>query len=164
MSAQLGKKAYKGMTPSHVRMGIFGQVRVSTAFSKTCTIDRGVQSFATIGQRPFSATQMLDQLFDALENGADYYEQEGCMPNEIMDLLMVPDNDEEIELGPREGVTMSHRRSTRLTNEKQWRDLLPQSTQREASKRKQKKKKVLSQRSSSRTNQDRRKQELLSQV
>jgi hypothetical protein len=148
MSDKLGKKAYKGMPPSHVRMGIYGQVRVSTAFSKTCTIDRGVQSFATIGQRPFSATQMLDQLFvhvseedrflfiDALENGADYYEQEGCMPNEIMDLLHVPDNDEEIELGPREGVTMSHRRSTRLTHEKQWRDLLLQSTQREASKRK----------------------------
>jgi hypothetical protein len=152
MSAQLGKKAYKGMTPSHVRMGIYGQIRVSTAFSKTCTIDRGVKSFATIGQRPFSATQMLDQLYvhvsederflfiDALENGADYYEIEGCMPNEIMDLLLVPDNDEEIELGSREGVTMSHRRSTRLTNEKQWRDLLLQSTKREASKRKKEEK------------------------
>jgi hypothetical protein len=140
-------RLYKGISSPHVRQGIFGTLRVAIAFSKTCTLDRAVKCNEVTGQRPFDPDKMINNLFVHMENqdrqhfkvaipeGSKIYATNGSVTSQEMDDLHVPDNDDEFESNI-DNLTMSRRRSTRLTVEQQWRVILKQKETRESSKRK----------------------------
>ena len=138
MASLYGNKNYSGMSSAHVRMGCYGQMRVSMAFSKALSPSCATNSFAKVGHVPFNPNKMIDNLFvhiktddraaflSALPDGIAYYHAHGDVPNAKMDEWGVPNNDEEIELANKENVTMCQRRSTRLTHETQWKILIAQ--------------------------------------
>jgi len=138
MASLHGNLAYPGMSSAHVRMGCYGQIRVSLAFSKALTPSCVTSSFAKVGHVPFDPKKMLDNLFvhvkkddraaflKALPAGISYYRAYGEVSKTKMDEWGVPDNDEEIELANKENVTMCQRRCTRLTHETQWKVLIAQ--------------------------------------
>ena len=138
MASLYGNKNYSGMSSAHVRMGCYGQLRVSMAFSKALSPSCATNSFAKVGHVPFNPNKMIDNLFvhiktddraaflSALPDGIAYYHAHGEVPNAKMDEWGVPNNDEEIELANKENVTMCQRSSTRLTHETQWKILIAQ--------------------------------------
>ena len=75
---------------------------------------------------------MIDNLFvpmqpedrqsfkDALQRGSQIYAANGTVTSLEMDALKVPDNDDKHQSNI-DNLTMSRRRSSRLTNESQWR-------------------------------------------
>ena len=140
-------RSYPGMTPAHVRMGIYGNLRVALAFSKTCTVDRAINCNKKTGQRPFDPDKMIDNLFvpmqaedrqsfkDALQRGSQIYAANGTVASLEMDALKVPDNEDKHQSNI-DNLTMSRRRSSRLTNESQWRVILKQKETRLSAKRK----------------------------
>ena len=82
-------RSYPGMPSTHVRMGIYGHLKAALAFSKTCTIDRAMESVKKIGQRPFNPDHLINNLFihmkredrqafkEALPRGSQIYSANG---------------------------------------------------------------------------------------
>ena len=140
-------RSYQGMPSTHDRMGIYGNLKVALAFSKTCTLDRAMKGNQKTGQRPFNPDTMINNLFvhmkpedrqafkEALPWGSQIYAANGAVASLEMDDLKVPNNDEKCDSNI-DSFTMSRRRCTRLTNEKQWRVMLHQRETRESGKRK----------------------------
>ena len=138
---------YPGMTPAHVRMGIYGNLRVALAFTKACTVDRAINCNKKTGQRPFDPDKMIDNLFfrmspedrqsfkEALPMGSQIYAENGAVTSQQMDDLKVPNNDDRYQSNI-DNLTMSRRRCSRLTDESQWRVILNQKETRESAKRK----------------------------
>ena len=140
-------RSFPGMTPAHVRMGVYGNLRAALAFSKTCAVDRAINCNKKTGQRPFDPDKMIDNLFvpmqpedrqsfkDALQRGSQIYAANGAVASLEMDDLKAPDNDDKHESNI-DNLTMSRRRSSRLANESQWRVILKQKETRLSAKRK----------------------------
>ena len=145
-------RSYPGMPSTHGRMGIYGHLKAALAFSKTCTIDRAMESVKKIGQRPFNPDHLINNLFihmkredrqafkEALPRGSQVYSANGAITSVEMDSLNVPNNDDKCDSNI-DNLPMSRRRCARPTNEEQWRVILSQKETREARKRKSVKRK-----------------------
>ena len=140
-------RSCRGAPSTHVRMGVYGNLKAALAFSKTCALDRAMKSNQKTGQRPLNPDTMMNSLFvhakpedrqafkEALPWGSQIYAANGAVTSLEMDDLKVPNNDEKCDSNI-DSFTMSRRRCTRLTNEKQWRVMLHQRETRESGKRK----------------------------
>jgi len=117
---------YKKMPANHVRMGIYGLLRLSMAWQKTCTPERAVASFKVVGQYPFDPRQVLMQctakltteqetkILLALDPLTAIYKKNGGFKTSDFDRHDVPNSDTGGKL--KEDLIMSRQRTKRLTH------------------------------------------------
>ena len=122
----LHQNKYKRMKAEHVRMGIYGLLRLALAWQKTCTPERAVASFKVIGAYPFDPRQVLFQctaemttaeetrILLALEDLTDIYDKNGGLTTSDFDASNIPDNDPKGKA--KEDLIMSRQRTKRLTH------------------------------------------------
>ena len=103
-------RSCRGAPSTHVRMGVYGNLKAALAFSKTCALDRAMKSNQKTGQRPLNPDTMMNSLFvhakpedrqafkEALPWGSQIYAANGAVASLEMDDLKVPNNHENVTL------------------------------------------------------------------